>query len=210
MKDTQDIEPHERLFEITAFELYSGIKNMIRDEIRRIVTDLGRRQLAGPVASMVAENIDSADTEKPGLGWTLIFLTLRGMGLSSDQFHFILGHNQTTARIDLPLSIFRTSSEAAVKVIEPGHVADELFARVANSLNFGIAIFDRKGDLLEVSQAILDQVGLKLGQAADFPELLKARFSEDVFSGPFNVAVVQHFENYRLKVESRDGRIFRI
>ena len=55
MKTDQEIEPHDRLFEITAFELYSGIKNTIRDEIRRVVTDLGRRQLAGPVTSMVFE-----------------------------------------------------------------------------------------------------------------------------------------------------------
>ncbi|HNA78494.1 MAG TPA: adenylate/guanylate cyclase domain-containing protein [Turneriella sp.] len=314
MKTDQETEPHDRLFEITAFELYSGIKNTIRDEIRRVVTDLGRRQLAGPVTSMVfeladnalkalyrhvfyknaiaetglgdlpydawlkvfrdeietnsarnfericrqrslavvvrltqldealrievindgvpdkseheylrnllkksasahniqafvdAENIDIVDTEKPGLGWTLIFLTLRGMGLTSSQFHFIIGHNQTTARIDLPLSVFRTTSEAAVKVVDPGKVADELFSRVANTLNFGIVIFDRKGDLLEVSRAVLDQVGLKPEQVAEFPEPLKARFIEDVFSGPFNVASVYHFENYRLKVESKDGR----
>jgi adenylate cyclase len=313
MQTDQDIEPHDRLFEITAFELYSGIKNTIRDEIRRVVTKLGRRQLAGPVTSMVfeladnalkalyrhvfykyaiaetglgdlpydawlkvfrdeietnsarnfericrqkslavvvrltllddalrievindgapdkseheylrnllkesasahniqgfvdAENNDAADTEKPGLGWTLIFLTLRGMGLTSSQFHFIIGHNQTTARIDLPLSVFRTSSEAAVKVLDSGKVADELFARVANTLNIGIVIFDRKGDLLEVSRQVLDQVGLKPEQAADFPELLKARFIEDVFSGPFNVASVRHFENYRLKVENKDA-----
>lgn len=311
--NNKQTEQHDRLFEITAFELYSGIKNTLREEIRRVVTELGRRQLAGPVTSMVfeladnalkalyrhvfyryaiaesgladlpyeswlkvfrdeietnsaknfericrqkslavvvrvtqlaetlrievindgvpekseheflhqllresagAQNIgafvdavetEAAENEKPGLGWTLIFLTLRGMGLTSSHFHFIIGHSQTTARIDLPLSIFRTSSEGYVRVVEPGKVADELFARVANSLNFGIAIFDRKGDLLEVSRALLEQAGLKTEDAADFPELLKARFIEDVFSGPFNVAAIQHFENYRLKVESRDG-----
>lgn len=304
----------DRLFEITAFELYSGIKNTIRDEIRKVVTDLGRRQLAGPITSMVfeladnalkalyrhvfykyaiaetglgdlpydawlkvfrdeietnsaknfericrqhslavvvrftlmaeqlrievindgvpdrseheylksliresaqakniqefinAEDADASAPEKPGLGWTLIFLTLRGMGLSSSNFHFVLGHNQTTAQIDLPLSVFHSSSESAIKVLEQGKVSDELYSRVAGALNFGIAIFDRKGDLLEVSHSILDQVGLAAANASDFPEMLKARFVEDVFSGPFSVATVHHFENYRLKVEHKTGR----
>lgn len=305
-------ESQERLFEITAFELYSGIKNTIREEIRRVVTELGRRQLAGPITSMVFELADNAlkalyrhvfykyaiaetglgdlpyetwsrvfrdeietnsarnfericrqkslavvvrltrteemlrievindgvpdksehdylrklliesarkqninefmnaetapdsETEKPGLGWTLVFLTLRGMGLTSSNFHFIIGHNQTTAQIDIPLSIFRQSAETTVKLIEQGAPADTITTHIANELNFGIAIFDRKGDLLEISQSLLKSVGLSEEHAADFPELIKTRFIEDVFSGPFNVASLHRFENYRLKVERQD------
>ena len=50
----------EVLFEITAYELYSGIKTQIKEEMRKAVVALGRRQLAGPITSIILELADNA------------------------------------------------------------------------------------------------------------------------------------------------------
>jgi adenylate cyclase len=312
----ENTQKRETLFEITAFELYSDVKDTIRSEIRRVIHSMGRRHLTGPVTAMVfemadnalkalykhvfftyaiqesglgdlpyeawervlrdeietnsarnfermcrqkslavvirfirteenlvieiindgvpdkaeyeslrallkqtahAENIhayvdlaesqaDGAGAEhKPGLGWSLIFLTLRGLGLTASHFHLIIGSSQTTARIDLPLTLFHGSSDAKIQILDKGVLSDELMARVANELHYGIVIFDDKGDVLEVSQSLLDQLLLPAEEVGDFPEMLKTRFVEDIFSGPFNVAIVNHFENYRLKITPRNA-----
>lgn len=312
----ENTQKRETLFEITAFELYSDVKDTIRSEIRRVIHTMGRRHLTGPVTAMVfemadnalkalykhvfftyaiqesglgdlpyeawervlrdeietnsarnfermcrqkslavvirfirteenlvieiindgvpdkaeyeslrallkqtahAENIhayvdlaesqaDGAGAEhKPGLGWSLIFLTLRGLGLTASHFHLIIGSSQTTARIDLPLTLFHGSSDAKIQILDKGVLSDELMARVANELHYGIVIFDDKGDVLEVSQSLLDQLLLPAEEVGDFPEMLKTRFVEDIFSGPFNVAIVNHFENYRLKITPRNA-----
>lgn len=312
----ENTQKRETLFEITAFELYSDVKDTIRSEIRRVIHTMGRRHLTGPVTAMVfemadnalkalykhvfftyaiqesglgdlpyeawervlrdeietnsarnfermcrqkslavvirfirteenlvieiindgvpdkaeheslrallkqtahAENIhayvdlaesqaDGAGSEhKPGLGWSLIFLTLRGLGLTASHFHLIIGSSQTTARIDLPLTLFHGSSDAKIQILDKGVLSDELMARVANELHYGIVIFDDKGDVLEVSQSLLDQLLLPAEEVGDFPEMLKTRFVEDIFSGPFNVAIVNHFENYRLKITPRNA-----
>jgi len=313
---SENTQQRETLFEITAFELYSDVKDTIRSEIRRVIHSMGRRHLTGPVTAMVfemadnalkalykhvfftyaikesglgdlpyeawekvlrdeietnsarnfermcrqkslavvirfirteenlvievmndgvpdktehenlrallkqtshAENIhayvDLAESQaegaaaehKPGLGWSLIFLTLRGLRLTASHFHLVIGSSQTTARIDLPLTLFHGSSDAKIQILEKGVLSDELMARVANELHYGIVIFDDKGDVLEVSQSLLDQLLLPAEDVGDFPEMLKTRFVEDIFSGPFNVAIVNHFENYRLKITPRNA-----
>jgi class 3 adenylate cyclase len=311
---TKSIGKRESLIEITVFELYSGIKDTIRSEIRKVIHSMGRRHLAGPVTAMVfeladnalkalyrhvfytyaiketglgdlpyeawervlrdeietnsarnfermcrqkslsvvirfvrteenllievmndgvpdpteheslrlllkqtahAENIRAyidldetqadggAAQQKPGLGWSLIFLTLRGLSLTPSHFHLIVGAGQTTARIELPLTLFHGSSDSTIQILSGGKAADELVSRVANQLHYGIVIFDSKGDVLEVSETILEQLLLPNEKVGDFPEMLKTRFVEDIFSGPFNVAIVHHFENYRLKIKQQ-------
>lgn len=310
-----EVAEEKLFFEVTAYELYSGVKNQIKDGIRKVVSDLGRRQLAGPMTSVTLELADNAlkalykyifyeyaiketglgdipyeqwnaifqdeietnyarnfervcrehslavvvrcvqigdvlrldvmndgapaDSEhehlrvllkeaahsksiqrymdsdadagetikeKPGLGWTLIFLTLRGLGLSPHNFQFIVGKSRTTARIELPLSIFHSGESNALKILDSGDVAEKMITRIFERLKFGLVVFNDKGDVLQVTPDLLHELGIPQAQADQFPRLIKARFIEDVFSGPFNVTLVDHFENYRLKVAALDGK----
>lgn len=307
----------EVLFEVTAYELYSGIKTQIKEGIRKVIVDLGRRQLAGPITSIILELADNAlkalykhtffefaiketglgdipyeqwnaifkdeietnyaknfervcrehniaivvrclkigdllrlevindgsipeseyadlkkllkeaahsesihryvDTEnradgeadifeKPGLGLTLIFLSLKGMGVPAHGFQIIAGKTRTTARVEIPLSIFRSVGGDALKILEPGEVSAKMVARLFERLKYGLVVFTPKGDLLQVSRAMLSELGIPAETLEAFSPLLKGRFIEDVFSGPFNVHLVEHFENYRLKVPTFDGK----
>jgi len=305
----------EVLFEITAYELYSGIKSQIKDGVRKVIVDLGRRQMAGPITSIVLELADNAlkalykhtffeyaiketglgdipyeqwnaifrdeietnyarnfervcrehsiaivirclkvadalrievindgvppeseheqlkkllkeaahsrsihrymDTdgdensavvEKPGLGWTLVFLTLRGLGLSPHNFQIILGKEKTIARVEIPLSVFHGDENTQLKILNSGEVAEKMVSRIFDRLKYGIVVFSDKGDVVQVSDELLAELGIQPQEAEQFPKLIKARFTEDVFSGPFNVTLVDHFENYRLKVSTLDGK----
>lgn len=316
MTEIETTESQEVLFETTAYELYSGIKNQIKDGVRKVIFDLGRRQLAGPVTSVVLELADNAlkalykhvffeyaiketglgdipyeqwntifkeeietnyarnfervcreqslavvvritqqdgmlridvindgvpraseyqylkkllkDTsraqsiqrfideeeqsgdaqavETPGLGWTLIFLTLKGLGLSPHNFQFIVGKTRTTARVEFPLEVFHSGDSGEVKLLEASEIKDKMIARIFTQLHYGLVVFNEKGDVLQVSRDLLEQLGIAPKSISEFPRLLKARFAEDVFSGPFNVSLVEHFENYRLKVSTIDDK----
>lgn len=307
----------EVLFEATAYELYSGIKNEIKDGIRKIIIELGRKQLAGPITSIILELADNAlkalykhtffeyaiketglgdipyeqwneifkdeietnyarnfervcrdqniaiviralkvgevlrlevtndgsipeseyadlkkllkeashsqsihrymDTEdrgdgqtdiieRPGLGLTLIFLTLKGMGVSPHGFQIIAGKAKTTARVEIPLSIFNAGDHAALSILQQGEASDQMVLRLFERLKCGLVVFNLKGEVLRVSQGMLRELGMPADQLAGFSSLIKARFIEDVFSGPFNVTLVDHFENYRLKVPAFGGK----
>lgn len=290
-------ESGEILFETTAYELYSGVKTQIKEGVRKVIFDLGRRQLAGPVISVVLELADNAlkalykhvffeyaiketglgdipyeqwnsifqdeietnyarnfervcreqglaivirlirddnslrlevindgapksdeydylkkllkdsahsqsihryvdaeeqsgdgkPVETPGLGWTLIFLTLKGLGLSPHNFQFIVGKKRTTARVDFPLDVFHVGDAGIVKILEASEAKDKLVAHIFDQLHLGIVVFNEKGDVLQVSRDLLEQLGMPENQIEEFPRLLKARFAEDVFSGPFSV-----------------------
>ncbi len=303
------------LFEITAYELYSGIKSQIKDGVRKVIVDLGRRQMAGPITSIVLELADNAlkalykhiffeyaiketglgdipyeqwnaifrdeietnnarnfervcrehslaivirclkvgdvlrvevtndgvpqaseheqlkgllkeaaharsiqrymdsdgdenaaVVEKPGLGWTLIFLTLRGLGLSPHNFQIVVGREKTTARVEIPLSIFHGGESNTLQVLSDGEVASKMISRIFDRLKYGLVVFSGTGDVLQVSNELLSELGVSHNDAEQFPKLIKARFTEDVFSGPFNVTLVDHFENYRLKANTLDGQ----
>lgn len=316
MAETTTADTEEVLFETTAYELYSGVKTQIKEGVRKVIFDLGRRQLAGPVISVVLELADNAlkalyrhvffeyaiketglgdipyeqwnsifqdeietnyarnfervcreqslavivrlsrqgdmlrlevindgaprsdeydylkkllkdsahsqsihryvdaeeqpgdgpPVETPGLGWTLIFLTLKGLGLSPHNFQFIVGKTRTTARVDFPLAVFHVGDAGRVKILEKSEAKDKLVAQIFDQLHLGIVVFNEKGDVMQVSRDLLDQLGMSDEQIEDFPRLLKARFAEDVFSGPFSVNLVNHFDNYRLKVTTPDGK----
>jgi adenylate cyclase len=176
------------------------------ESLRALLKQTAHAENIHAYVDLAESQADGAGAEhKPGLGWSLIFLTLRGLGLTASHFHLIIGSSQTTARIDLPLTLFHGSSDAKIQILDKGVLSDELMARVANELHYGIVIFDDKGDVLEVSQSLLDQLLLPAEEVGDFPEMLKTRFVEDIFSGPFNVAIVNHFENYRLKITPRNA-----
>ncbi|AFM14176.1 adenylate/guanylate cyclase domain-containing protein [Turneriella parva] len=316
MAEQNATEAGEILFETTAYELYSGVKTQIKEGVRKVIFDLGRRQLAGPVISIVLELADNAlkalykhvffeyaiketglgdipyeqwnsifqdeietnyarnfervcreqglaiivrlsrhgeslrlevindgapkseeydylkkllkdsahsqsiyryvdaeeqtgdgkPVETPGLGWTLIFLTLKGLGLSPHNFQFVVGKTRTTARVDFPLDVFHVGDAGKVKILEASEAKDKLVAHIFSELHLGVVVFNEKGDVLQVSRDLLDQLGMRENNVEDFPRLLKARFAEDVFSGPFSVNLVNHFENYRLKVATIDGK----
>ena len=314
LSEQTEVLPGETLLEITAYELYSGVKGEIRDRVRQIIENLGSAKIAGPVSAMVLELADNAlkalykyvfyeyaiketglgdlpfeqwneifkneietnyaknfervcreqslamivrlsqagetlridvvndgapepgeyaalrrllketaksqsirrfigtenndagdDAEIPGLGWTLVFLTLKGLGLSPHHFHFIVGKNRTTARIELPLRLFEQHAVQGIRLLEPGPETDAMVSRIFAGLKHGIVVFNEAGDVLQVSASVLESLGLKPTAAAKFPGLLKPRFSEDIFSGPFNVTLLHRFDNYRLRVPTADS-----
>ena len=301
----------QRHFELNAYELYSGIRETIRDEICKVVMKLGRPTIAGPLTTLVLElasnglkalykyaffefaikeagladlqydawneilkteietnyarnfekicrekslsltircksvddmlrfeiinegtinstertilqallkeashsrdlhsylEIDTTDTsgaivaEKPGFGLSLVFLTLQSLGISKHNFRISVNAHQTIATLDIPLEKFRAAEGGTIGILSDGEAADRVIRDIVTQLNFGVVIFDIHGGVLEISQSLLDQLALPMEKIIHFPEMIKARFIEDIFSGPFSVALVHSFENYRLKI----------
>ncbi len=298
-------------FEITAYELYSGVQEKIKEEIRTLLTGLGKPRLAGPVTTMVlelaanalkalykyvffeyaikesgladlpyddwhnilkeeldtnkarnfekicrekslrltlrcqtrddklrfevendgspsakerkalramlkeashAQNLqaylamDEGETsevtveEKAGFGLSLIFLTLTGLGLDRHNFRIQVNSRSTTAILEIPFSALDDNGSGKIRVLGTGEETGKTILDVIDNLRFGVVVFDERGNILEVSEALLEQLNLPADKSGHFHELLKARFTEDIFSGPYSVPLVNSFENYRLKV----------
>jgi class 3 adenylate cyclase len=67
-----------------------------------------------------------------------------------------------------------------------------------HNLNYSQIVFNEKGTIESISSSILSQMEIPEDKVGLFPSLLKLRFYEDLFSGPFGVKVLSHFENYRI------------
>ncbi len=152
-----------------------------------------------------SEGADSQQ-EGGGLGIPLLVTTLRSMGAGGDALSIFGANGATIARIDFPLSTFRERQDFPVRRMRRTR---RLLAAVWNlnrELNQGFARFSPEGALLEVSDSLLEQLGIDGEQPDALREMIPPRFFGDVFRGVHNVRDRGRFENYRLWLRIAGGK----
>ncbi len=154
-----------------------------------------------------------SDSETDGYGIPLIIVTLKSLNIPVQNFHIIIRHDETVARIDFPLSVFRGSQSDDIRILSDSGIIRDSVQEIFSSLNYSVIFFSEKGLMESVSSSILDQLEIPPDKAGILPGLLKQRFFEDIFTGPLSIHTVSHFENYRIimhTISSGKGLLYNV
>ncbi|MDH5717876.1 MAG: adenylate/guanylate cyclase domain-containing protein [Spirochaetia bacterium] len=148
---------------------------------------------------------DSNEEEQSGLGIPLIIMTLRGLGLSLANFHVVLKKKTTTSRLDIPLDLFHGTKGQSIKIYKENHNESAILQNIYKKLGYSLIEFNLNGEIQSITGPILDRLNIPESEIDSFPVAIKAKFFEDIFSGPFSIKSVNQFENYRISIPFKDN-----
>ena len=150
---------------------------------------------------------EDANREGAGLGLPLIIISLRGLGVDPENFVIEMVNGRTVSRVDIPLSLMKVRRPAGVRVLGRTRRTMALAWNIYSELELGIARFDSRGNLKEVSRRLLEDLGMAPNNPMEFQRLLPVHFFADVFHGEAGLRRSGRFENYRLYLNVREERV---
>lgn len=178
-------------------------------ENKRIEAALRRaRETTSSGLGFIFSDTEGADSQQEGggLGIPLLITTLRGLGAGADALSIAGENGQTTARIDFPREIFaHRQSEPIARIARNRRLLAAIW-NLNRELDHGFVRFSADGALLEVSDALLEQLEISSEDIQRLGELLPVRFFGDVFRSVRNVRTTGRFENYRLWLRTNSGQ----
>ena len=186
-------------FEVTNDGVASEIE---RVRIRKLYL---KAKNEGNFENLLLEEVDDRYREETGMGIPLVVLTLKGLGIPLSNFRYIITKTRTIARVDIPVNIFFGRQDETILVDEDESAVKEIFWNIYKKLGYSVIQFTGNGLVREISGPILDTLHVPQDKSYTFPSLIKAKFFEDLFVGPFSIRSVEKFENYRISVPVMDG-----
>ena len=139
--------------------------------------------------------------EGAGLGIPLIVMSLRGLGISPDNYFIEKHEGDTVSGIRLPRSIFNGAHRPDVLV---RNFDKSVLAQVWNvfrTLDYAALQFDPEGNILSVSRNFVELLGLERADANKIKTLIPPRFFLEVFQGKQGVKQIKQFKNYRVYIQ---------
>ncbi|MDH5719255.1 MAG: adenylate/guanylate cyclase domain-containing protein [Spirochaetia bacterium] len=188
--------------ETVRFEIVNdGIISEI--EKKRLIEVVSKSKKLDSIYSLVGEE-ETEESSQAGLGIPLIVMTLRGLGLSLSNFHIIIKKNTTIARLDIPMRLFHGIKGKSIQVMNAKEQAVSSLQKIYERLGYSIVYFDAEGNVQSVTGQMLKHLRVPESDIDIFPTIIKAKFFEDIFTGPFSIKIVNYFENYRISIPLYD------
>ena len=138
-------------------------------------------------------------------GFSLILITLKGLGVPLNNFRIVRKQEATEYRISFPENFLNNLNGTHRDNIEPQEpkVQSEISQSLLNlyhRLGYSIVTFEVNGRVKNIHGPIKDQLQLDINKPEDFGVLLNEVFYRDIFWGPLSVRNTGCFENYRLNI----------
>jgi len=176
----------------------SGVASKI--ELKRIDELFFKAKSETSFEKIIAEEENNPTKEETSMGIPLVVMTMKGLGIPLQNFKFIIRRDSTVARIDMPVDLFFGGQELIINRNDDSQDIKETLFELYERLNYSIIFFRPDGSIVEVSGPVWDQINLDPDELDKLPGMIKARFFEDIFIGPFGIRNVNKFENYRIGV----------
>lgn len=173
-----------------------------RDRIKKLYN---RAKNEENFENLLLEEVDDRYREETGMGIPLVVLTLKGLGIPLRNFRYVVTKTRTIARVDIPLDIFYGRQDEKILVVENENSVKNIFWSIYKKLGYSVIQFTGNGLVKEISGPILETLHIPVDKSYSFPSLIKAKFFEDLFVGPFSIRSVEKFENYRISIPVMDG-----
>ncbi len=155
--------------------------------------------------SLLDEESDDPRKEGGGIGLSLIFMGLRGLGFDLECFRVFTDGEQTISRIELPVRLDQERQDHTVRFITDSDEIRSLLDEFQQENKLYLIQFDTEGMIRALSPEILKTLGHTEGDIEAFSQSIPEKFIQEVFHSSRGLRVVNSFNNYRIFLHSGDG-----
>ena len=181
-------------------------------EMNRIESTLENAKKLSNLSFIFGQDDDDQDEgeqdsrqEGAGLGFSLIIMAMRSLGIQLSNFNIFVKDKSTYARVVFPWRLFFKEKGESLNILDKTSYK-KISLKLMENLNYYLLVFNNEGEVLKVSKNFLEDYKLS-SKKKMIKEFIPEKFFDDVLKGGGNINLAGRIDNYRLSVNLSDTKV---